>query len=341
MTTTNFKEQLRFYENIALSEEDIKFMKSDMISKLNKSANNNYKMSNSLYNEIMSSDAHPNVYSILLDNARTFNLTFDRFYKTDDDAVRIDVVEVYKKLLKPNSILYASLSLTCLKLEADECDIKNYKTEAKFIYDTCAGLTIDFLKNCDDKELTYSFINLSEIDWDNFFDFLLDFIETCDVDDEFLWKRIVKNKFLNKKNMCVLLKEKYILMLMYLISVKTKFNGKDKNRIKYFLHFEKVQDEIKKIDLSFYETKVKPILTENCNNIGKTDKEKLFKVFEEKMKNLICGYAYNAEEENLQTSLFPDEETSEGPEKKEDGVSKNMKSNFKKFKNSFSEKLKK
>lgn len=59
------------------------------------------------------------------------------------------------------------------------------------------------------------------------------------------------------------------------------------------------------------------------------------------MKNLICGYAYNTEEENLQISLFPDEETSEGPEKKEDGVSKNMKSNFKKFKNSFSEKLKK
>lgn len=246
MTTTNFKEQLRFYENIASSEEDIKFMKSDMISKLNKSANNNYKMSNSLYNEIMSSDAHPNVYSILLDNARAFNLAFDRFYKTDDDAVRIDVVELYKKLLKPNSILYASLSLTCLKLEADECDIKNYKTEAKFIYDTCAGLTIDFLKNCDDKELTHSFINLSEINWDNFFDFLLNFIDTCGVDDEFLWKRIVKNKLLNKKNMCVLLKEKYILMLMHLISVKTKFNGKDKNRIKYFLHFEKVQDEIKK-----------------------------------------------------------------------------------------------
>ncbi len=335
----DFKKQLRFYENIAaLSEEDKKNIKSDMISKLNGSVNNNYKMSKKLYNEIISSDEQPNVYSILLDNVKSFNLTFDKFYKNDDDSIRIDAIEVYKKLLNSNSILYASLSLTCLKLEADECLVKSYKTEAKYIYNTCANLTIDFLKKCDDKELTYLFINFSEIDWNDFFEFLLNFVESYNIDDEFLWKRIVKNKLLNNTNMGILLEEKYILMLMYLINCKTRFNSKDKNRLKYFFHFEKIQDEIKRIDLRFYETKIASILTNDFNVIERSEMEKLFKTFESEIKKIIYEYNENNEEENLQTSLFSEEETYVEPALKESD--KGNKNSTKKFKRKFKSKLK-
>ncbi len=208
---------------------------------------------------------------------------------------------------------------------------KKYELEANYVYDICASLTIDFLKNCNDNLFTTQFINFSEINWNNFFDFLLRFIESCKIDDKFLWERIVKCNLLNKENMSILLKDKIILMLMYLINCKTKFKSKDKKRIRQFLNFKKVQDNIKKIDLHFYENKIKKLLKEDILvlnndeenqiklsdfytpelknnienvNIDELDKE-ILSIFS--LKNIINEYINSDVEEYVQTSLFVDE----------------------------------
>lgn len=324
---TNFEGQLSFDDEIVILEEQ----NSEMYSKLNSAKNNNYKMPKNLYNEIMSSDMHPNVYCILLSGARSFNLTFDRCYKNDCDVVRVDTIEVYKKILYSKSSFYIGTALTTLKLEAYDCWVEKYKMEANYVYDVCASLTIDFLKKCNDNLFTSSFINFSEINWNNFFEFLSNFIESCKIDDKFLWEKIVKCNLLNKENMSILLKDKIILMIMYLINCKIKFKSKDKKRIREFLNLKKVQDNIKEIDLYFYENKIKKLLIEDNNklnkdeenqtklsdfctpglknnienvNIDELEKERLSIL---NLKNIINEYINSDVEEYVQTSLFVDE----------------------------------
>lgn len=328
-----FGRQLSFNDNFDVSEEKQKDIWSDIYSKINAAKKNDYKMPRELYNEIMSKKMHPNVYAILLNGVRPFNLTYDRCYSNNDDVVRIDAVGVYKKILHSKDAMFIGISLNMLKLEADDCTVEKYKMEAKYIYDKCVSSTIDFLKESDDKKFTYDFLCFSEINWNDNFAFLLKFIETCGISDKFLWERIVKLGLLNKKNIEILLNEKTTLMIMYLIHRKTKFSGKDKKRIKDFLSFKKVQDEIKEIDLSFYNTKINPLLTGDnvILTIDKKNQEKLFRGFEDKLSNIIRKYVFH-DEEDLQISLF-----SMGHEKEEnnevDAPSKKINQSFKgKFK---------
>lgn len=305
MKNEEFEAQLSFNDkDILLSDEEITKEKSIMISNITNAKENNYKMPKDLYHKLMSSDMHPNVYAILINGARQFNLSYDRFYKDDINVSRLNTIDVYKKILYSNSVLFIATTLTTLKLEADDC-VEAYKNEAIYVYENCLFLTINYLKN--NKKLIPPFLMFSDIDWNENIDFLLKCIYELDLDDKFLWKNIIRNKILNQNNMNKVIKDNTILKVMYLLLCDIKFDLNHKRKVRNFLLLEKVQEQIKEFDVYFYRKKVVPIIMGHELNIPLKE-DIIYNLYKNEINNILTDYNFSNEGiENAQISLFEDD----------------------------------
>ena len=293
--------QLSFDDDITLDEKAITKEKSEMISKITKAKDNDYKMPKDLYLKLMSSNIHPNVYAILINGAMQFNLTYDRCHKNDEDITRINTVDVYKKILYSNSVLLFATTLTTLKLVAADC-VECYEKEATYVYNRCLYLTINYLK--ENRKLLPPFLTYSSIDWNDNVDFLLTCINELEIDDKTLWKNIIREKLLNKENMNILFKNKPILNLMYLILCGTKFSSQDTKKIKLFLRLEKVQEEIKSFDAYFYRKKIVPIINKTKKqDIPMKSEEMLYRLYISEINKILVDYN-DPDSEKCQISFF-------------------------------------
>lgn len=280
----------------AICENDIF---SEVYSKLHHAKENDYKLPKELYEQIMDGDMHPNVYSVLINGARSFNLTYDRLYKNSDFVSRIDTIGVFKKVLSSKNILFIGLCLTNLRYDMLEC-VEKYKKEATYVYDTCVNLAFDFLKKLNDDDMIREFLCFSEVDWNNEFSFLCEFVQRVNLSDKVLWDRLIKPKLLNKENMSILLKEKTLLMLMYLINCDTNFDNSDKTKIRTLFRYTQMTDEVRAIDNGFYEKKIKRMVKGKF----KPHENKLkWEHYEKSIKDMMNWYV-DDDNAGLQMSFF-------------------------------------